>query len=210
MNAQKREIPLREAVRKQGESLELEPERLAQLLHMQIRTAAQPTAPQRLSRPRRMALIAAFSVLVGALLGMFLNERTPSQTQAMLALIADEVAENHLALKPMELESGDLEAIRGYFTQLDFRPLETRRLAALDARVLGGRYCTLGGGIAAQLRVRPPEGGLRTLYQTRYDPERFGPVPSLDRGKPPARRMARGMPVTIWVERGVLFALTGD
>ena len=214
MNRTKHSIPLREAVRKRGESVELSPDRLAHLLRMQeraVETAAGSEKPGRPLQARRLVLVAVVSLFAGALLAMLLGGQRPPVpgVNPMIARITDEVTKNHLALKPMELESGVLEEIRGYFGELDFRPVNTRLPAVADMETLGGRYCSIGGGVAAQLRMRDAEGGLRTLYQARYNPERFGPIPSLDRGESPVESIARGVPVKIWVEAGLLFALTG-
>lgn len=76
------------------------------------------------------------------------------------------------------------------------------------AELLGGRYCSIQGGIAAQLRPRDAQGHIQTLYQTRYDAARLGPVPDLAKGESPVRLMARGVVVRIWRDGGVLFALT--
>ena len=214
MNRNERAIPLSQAVRKRNESMELAPDQLALLICMQeeaVAGSSKPERPSRSPRSRRLALVAVLSGIAGMLLALFFNGQVQPGLGAnpMIARIADEVGENHLNLKPMELESGALEDIRGYFGKLDFRPVETRLPAVSDARTLGGRYCSIDGNIATQLRMRDAKGGLRTLYQARYDPERFGSIPSLDRGEAPVEHMARGVPVKIWVEMGLLFALTG-
>lgn len=126
-------------------------------------------------------------------------------------LIADELTSNHLKLKPMEVRGARIADIRGYFTELDFIPVQTRMPKASDLVLLGGRYCSVQGVTAAQLRLRADEAApLRTLYQAPYDPRRFGPVPSLDDGERPMTLGARGLEVRLWVEKGILFALIGE
>ena len=122
--------------------------------------------------------------------------------------IADEVAANHLKLKPMEVRGARIADVRDYFTELDFLPVQTRLPGASDLELLGGRYCSVQGVTAAQLRLRQDEAApLQTLYQAPYDPQRFGPVPNLDDGERPLTLGARGLEVQLWVEKGILVAL---
>ena len=124
--------------------------------------------------------------------------------------IAQEVASNHLKLKPLEVQAADMDAIRTYFGELDFVPVDSELLASAEAELIGGRYCSIQGVTAAQLRVRGREGeGLSTLYQAPYQPDRHGDLPRLGQGETPLTLWAQGLPVRIWVEKGVLFALTG-
>lgn len=110
--------------------------------------------------------------------------------------------------------------MRGYLTQLDFRPLTSDAPALANLSLQGGRYCSIQGAPAAQLRLRPDANlnaagddgdDVQTLYQARYDPERLGPLPDRDRDETPVRLRARGLTVLLWVEGGVVFALVrGD
>ena len=43
-----------------------------------------------------------------------------------------------------------------------------------------------------------------------YDPQRFGPLPSLEEGEQPLSLGARGLRVRLWVEKGILLALIGE
>ena len=221
MNPSCTKISLRDAARKQTESVELNPEQLDHLLRMQHeamekagsapKSAISPAHPGAFTQRSRLALVGGFSALVGVMLAMLVQWQGASMgSNPMIARIADEVARNHLALKPMEMTSGSLQDIRGYFKKLDFLPRQTRLLAGFDTRTLGGRYCSIGGGIAVQLRVQEAGGELRTLYQVRHDPKRFGTLPDIGKGKTPARAAARGVAVKVWVENGLLFAMTGD
>lgn len=122
--------------------------------------------------------------------------------------IADEVAANHLRAKPLEVRTDSMAELRRYFDQLDFVPVETPATGR-PLRLLGGRYCSLQGETAAQLRLRDVDtGAVDTLYQTEYDPALFGALPKREQGEAPLVVYARGVPVTIWVEKGLVFALT--
>lgn len=125
--------------------------------------------------------------------------------------IALEVAGNHLSQKPLEIESSTLPPIRDYFNKLDFMPINSEYLADKGLVLLGGRYCSLQGINAAQLRFSPAgENSSQTLYQVGYDPATFESLPKYDLGETPVTTYAKGVKVTIWVEKGLVFALTGN
>jgi hypothetical protein len=126
-----------------------------------------------------------------------------------LERIALEVARNHIKLKPLDVETGSMEGIRRYFTDLDFVPVESRLLAGNNLELLGGRYCSVQSVPAAQLRVLAPDSNsLQTLYQSEYHRDVFGPLPVLENGDVPVTVNVKGITVRIWVESGLLFALT--
>ena len=129
----------------------------------------------------------------------------------MTERIALEVARNHIKLKPLDVETGSMDGIRRYFTDLEFVPVQSSLLAGADLELLGGRYCSVQSVPAAQLRIMAPAGDrLQTLYQTEYRKDVFGPLPVLERGDVPVTVNVKGIAVSIWVEKGLLFALTND
>lgn len=212
-------IPLADAVRRHQAQYRLDDSQLERLLAMQQATTTDSSKPStnrvHVSPSRHWrwwisaGMLSVFTVafLLGTLAVSLL---APVDDRPVLARIADEVATNHLHLKPVEVAGSDLEALRAYFTRLDFRPIDTTLPASADAELLGGRYCSIQGGIAAQLRLRGRDGQLKTLYETRYDAKLHGPVPNRTAGDAPIRLSTRGISVVIWREHGVLFALTGD
>ena len=125
--------------------------------------------------------------------------------------IALEVARNHIKLKPLDVETNSMDAIRRYFTDLEFVPADSRLLASTNLELLGGRYCSIQSVPAAQLRVTVPDSNaLQTLYQSEYRQDVFGRLPVLENGEAPISVNVKGITVTIWVERGLLFALTEE
>lgn len=125
--------------------------------------------------------------------------------------IALEVARNHIKLKPLDVETNSMDAIRRYFTDLEFVPADSRLLASANLELLGGRYCSIQSVPAAQLRVTVPDSNaLQTLYQSEYRKDVFGRLPVLENGDAPISVNVKGISVTIWVERGLLFALTEE
>jgi len=123
--------------------------------------------------------------------------------------IGSEVAKNHIKLKPLEIQTASIQAIREYFTELDFSPIESSLLQASGKTLLGARYCSIQGVTAAQLRLKDTKTGqVQSLYQTIYKPEVFTGLPELEEGKQPITVYDKGLEVDIWVEKGLLFALT--
>lgn len=123
--------------------------------------------------------------------------------------IATEVAKNHIKLKPLEIETNSIEDIRSYFNKLDFIPINSKLVNQFGLELIGGRYCSLQGITAAQLRVREPGSTtVQTLYQTEYRKDIFEDMPKLEEGDEPVDIYIKGIKVKIWVEKGLLFALT--
>ncbi len=126
-------------------------------------------------------------------------------------LIANEVAGNHIKLKPLEISSNNMDDIRDYFTQLDFRPVKPLALSSFEQTLTGGRYCSIQGVTAAQLRMQDQQSGnLQSLYQTVYNKEKFKDLPDINSGEKPVTIFTKGMAVEIWVENELLFALVRD
>lgn len=138
-------------------------------------------------------------------------DRFSNKEGSMINEIAMEAVKNHLHQKPLEVNAKQLSTLRDYFTRLDFSPIESEFLQGKDLSLMGGRYCSLQGVTAAQLRFKSVGvDGVNTLYQVGYDPEIFKSLPDFDSGEEPVTIYSRGVKVTLWVEKGVLFALTED
>ncbi|MFN3202971.1 MAG: hypothetical protein ACE366_31550 [Bradymonadia bacterium] len=187
--------PLKEAVQQHIEAHDLTEAQFAALERLQ-----QPEQ----QRPQRWLWLVAVAALVALTVwGVW------GRTEQSVA-IASEVAKNHLKLKPLEITTSDMGAVQGFFDTLDFVPIESRQLAASGWRLSGARHCSVQGQEAAQLRghLGQDEAPI-SVYMTAYDAERFGPVPSLDRGEVPLRLHDRGLAITLWVEHGVLMVQAG-
>jgi len=140
----------------------------------------------------------ALSIVIAV--GIFLNIGTGNTPEQ----IAREVVKNHLYMKPLDINSSDIKEVSAYFTMLDFLPLKSSEYHRRNPLLLGGRYCSIKGVTAAQLRYKNTEGSLETLYQVPYDTDVFSDLPKLDEGEPPLVLYERGLEVTIWVEKGLL------
>ncbi len=148
---------------------------------------------------------AALVLAIGLLLANPFHRHNDSNE--LLEAIALEVANNHLKLKPLEVESQNLRDVLSYFDRLDFQLLESAGIAGKAGdRLLGGRYCSIQGIDAAQLRVLSADGELSTWYEATLPPGKLKQIPDLDSGAEPAQIAAKGLRVRIWREHGVVFA----
>lgn len=209
MNEGSTHVLLKRAVGDRQLTRELTPEQLARLQRpLPSNTGAATSTPA--SGRWLGALTAGIGALAGVLLAVWLlGVATQDDTHDMLERVADEVAANHLKQRPLEVRSDDLATLRGYFTALDFRPVQSPVLSPVSGQLLGGRYCSVQGRIAAQFRMTTTGGQLRTVYEARYDPQVHGVLPDVGRGESPITLIARGVAVRLWVDGGVLFAVTG-
>lgn len=198
---------LRDAVRREVGRQKLSKSQQEALAQLQQRTAAEQMAKPRSVHALRTAArasLAACALLLGFWLYLSPGDHPPQPQR-----IADEVALNHIKLKPLEVQSESMRELQDYFTELDFAPLENDMLRSARYQLLGGRYCSIEGQPAAQLRVLDRSSGeVHSLYQTHFDTELFGELVRDGLETTPLARSARGMEVDIWVEHGLLFALT--
>lgn len=155
---------------------------------------------------RWVAIVAVFIMVMGNFFyfvvqpGLSLDQR-----------IGNEVAKNHIKLKPLEISTSSMQAIRGFFTELDFLPMESSLLTGSGKNLIGGRYCSIQGVNAAQLRLKDSKTGqVHSLYQTIYDKDVFKGLPQLNENQKPITVYSKGLAVDIWVEKGLLFALTKE
>lgn len=196
---------LRRSVRDLVERKTLSEERWAALEAMQQQA---PSGPSEQRRPHARVAVAAALVLALLLPLTTWLAMTPGPPADIGRRIADEVTANHLRLKPMEVRTDSIAGIREYFSELDFLPIDSRLAQVSKLDMEGARYCSIQGATAAQLRFRAGAGEpMQTLYQTHYDPQRFGPIPNIGRGDAPLELRARGLTVSLWVEKGILLAL---
>ncbi|MCL1147783.1 hypothetical protein AB4298_07230 [Shewanella sp. 10N.261.52.F9] len=124
--------------------------------------------------------------------------------QTMDWKIAEEVAKNHIKMKPLEVQTQRLSDLRDYFIQLDFK-LVSSRLITNNSQMLGGRYCSIQGLTAAQIRFVEQDKAI-TLYEVQYDQSLYGKLPMIEAGDKPIEHIVRGVLVSIWVEKGLLMA----
>jgi hypothetical protein len=205
-------LPIKEAVKQQFETQTLDSSQMKHLLSIQ-RSALEDGNPPDTAwhRQLRYRTFAACALL---LLGIAILWQPVPGSGVITNQIALEVAENHLKLKPMDITAQSIQEIRGFFTQLDFSPVNSNllstRFALPEQRMIGGRYCSIKGISAAQLRYQSSDGRLSTLYEVGYDPVTHGPMPHLEHGEAPEEIILKGLNISLWVENGLLMVLVQD
>ena len=196
--------PLTHVVRYHLQAQELNPRQLERLEQLQSE-AMQPHLTTKARWNWAAAIILAVVASLSALL------LTKGQDHAAIAqLMAEEIAMNHLKNRPLEVKGSQVASLRDYFTELDFVLSESTRLAGTTTRLLGGRYCSIQGVGAAQLRLQEENQGYRTWYQVPFDHAKHAVLQNIDRDAAPIVRYARGVRVEMWAEKGLVFALAGD
>jgi hypothetical protein len=190
---------LKQSVIEHLESVRLDDARLDELEELQRRSSARNGWH---SRP--LKLFAAACLLVAIVVSWL-----PFEQSDMLYEIAEEAALNHLAQQPLEVYGTTVAELDSHFDQLGFRLVDSLA-PAKGVRLLGGRYCSLQGVTAAQLRRQDAQGRTQTLYQVPYQPATMGKLPDPALGEQPRTLQIRGLNVDLWVERGLLLALTRD
>ncbi len=192
---------LRKVVKGYVESQELNSDQLHSLTKL-INTHGEKNNQNKLVKFRVIAAVIVVSIALGLFWGYGIN------TQANVSQsIAEEVAHNHLKMKPMEVSSTSLSDVRRYFNKLDFSLSQSKFVANTSLQLIGGRYCSILGETAAQLRMTDEAtGNMQIIYQAPYDQELFRELPSLEKGQDPVRHYVNGISVDVWVEKGILFA----
>ena len=194
---------LKNSVKSYVESKQLSEEQLDNLLSMV--NAQKEAAPKRSRSMLRMVAVVG-SILIAA--GLLWNVGF-KQSPDVSILIAEEVVHNHLKMKPLEVTSHSLHDMRAYFNKLDFALRGSSLITSGNLKLLGGRYCSIQGITAAQLRMQDQETGeLETLYEAPYNSDLFKELPNLQEGQAPKRHYINGIGVDIWVDKGILFART--
>ncbi len=118
--------------------------------------------------------------------------------------IAKEVAKNHIKLKPLEIQGDSIEVIQKYFTELDFSLINSKRYNNKSWQLKGGRYCSIQGFTAAQLRYKDSSNHIHTLYQVEHFPELLSKIELPQEQEKPLIHYAKGLTVKIWNEKGLL------
>lgn len=214
MTDAKNSKPLKTAVKDKLENIELNQNQLQSLIELQEKSQNKKIEEPKdqndgkTNRRRWMySLTAVASVLFFLII---LNPLDKGRVELSIGQkIANEVAYNHLKLKPLEVTSSLLPEVSSYFTELDFSPVESSIIKAAPWELLGARYCSIQGFAAAQIRYKNSKSGqLESFYEAEYKPEIHGSIPKVENGERPLKEFAKGIGVEIWVEKGLLMART--
>ena len=158
--------------------------------------AAQSLPPRRAADPKvwrlRMAAVAAGMLLCFGLFHVWMRDRDAAER------VLAEIAMNHRKQLDVEVAAEDFSAVVAALDRLDFA---IRPPPGLDAAFVpvGGRYCSIQGAPAAQLKLRHREtGAAHTLYAAPLTPQLAGTEAAVD-----------GLPIRLWSDGEVFFGLAG-
>jgi len=142
----------------------------------------------------------AASLLLAAVISLQWIVSTPSQQQ-LIASIAQEIAINHQKQFDIDFAETSYAGLSNLMTKLDFKLVNPARLKEKGLQILGGRYCSLHGHIAAQVRLKNSSGTIFTLYQTSSH-KSFKTLTEHE-------QRANGIEIEMWNEDGVFLGIAG-
>lgn len=197
---QSHEKPLNKAVEGHLKQMALTDTQLAKLNKLQQVKAVSKAKP--LLQMKSISLFVASILLV--VFTLFSTFQTSTPRNLLIEQIANEIALNHLKPKPLEVISTQIVEVQKYFTKLDFLPIASLIFNQQNTESLtGGRYCSIKGSRAAQLRYIKDNEHPTTLYQTNYN-KLFSDTLKFKENDMPIITYARGVEITIWQEKGLL------
>ena len=153
----------------------------------------------RIAPLRFVAASLVLAVIVGGLFWW-----SPWKQQTNLASLASEIAYHHNKQMVMEIESPSTSAVRTYLSKLDFPLIESERFPSTDWELVGGRYCSLKGHIAAQLRMRNKNTGKNVTFYQLLVPKEMADIEGT------SEVFEQGVKVELWKERGLLLGTAQD
>ncbi|MEE1674899.1 hypothetical protein SNR37_000219 [Agarivorans aestuarii] len=115
--------------------------------------------------------------------------------------ISKEIAYNHNSQMQMEVMSSSINDIQKHLNRLDFKLIQSQRLDKEKWELIGGRYCSIDGRIAAQLKVRNRQSlQIHTFYQAKLPEEWLNITKKKE-------LEVDGVKVKVWQEKGLLIGL---
>ncbi|MFW5432175.1 MAG: hypothetical protein ACKE5Q_05260 [Methylophilaceae bacterium] len=191
-------IPLKESLKNMLESEALTASELLDLQRLQQRT----------SQPKKALSTHWFYSLgglaAGLLIMMFAFPLFTNLSNDVQQRIAYEVLTNHLHVKPLDVSTNSMSTVQAYMDRLNFNPTLSKNLPAKQAKLIGARYCTLQGVIAAQIKLKLPSGEIMTYYEAAYDPKRFGKLPKAEDNEKPLLITKDNFTMRMWQESNLV------
>jgi hypothetical protein len=191
---------LNNAANKLFNNFELDDKKIQALMALEQVSVKQHSYLAMLSKVAGLFAVAIFITLFAV------NQNNRYKQDNIVNLIVAEVVKNHRNLKPLEVSSDQLVSVSKYFDQLSFSPYQSNNqnvFSALSKTLIGGRYCSIQGSTAAQLRMKSREGSLSTLFQAGMS-DLFINIPDFEKGEASIVQYKDGYEVQLWQEKGLL------
>lgn len=147
-------------------------------------------------RPRLDLKVVLTGTITACLLFFFYFNTKPLSQRVM-----NEIAYNHNKNLGVEFNASEYGELQTKLPKLDFLIAQSNKLAPAKWKLLGARYCSIQGKIAAQIKLRNTETGEdHTLYQAKIPNGLSSNAISSD---------IDGVTVRMWTEKGLLFGIAG-
>lgn len=177
-----------------------------QLDEQQFARLQRKLAKPRAERPGwRAKLAAAACIGLLAVTPFFVQHYQSAPLSQIGERISEEVLTNHTRIYLLDIQTDSFTQLHAKLNRLDFALQETAP-EEIPVTLQGARYCTLQGVLATQLIYQTAKGQRLTQYQTLYDRERFGPLPSSRNQAWQTSSQASTISIRIWQQNGVLIA----
>ena len=155
-----------------------------------------------IDRPRHrvfylIPMAAAILLTIG--IGLWLHMSTDSITHQVVA----EIGHNHRQHGALIVESDRYGVVQAALSELNF-PIRPRRGELIkDFVLVGGKYCTIQGSRAAQLKLSPRKNGaIHTLYVL--------PMSEDIKDVEPGVYETNGVRIELWTDQSLLYGLAHD
>ncbi|HEY3054829.1 MAG TPA: hypothetical protein VGK31_02740 [Thermoanaerobaculia bacterium] len=151
-------------------------------------------------RSRRMGIAAAAVIALAAISLVWTAARHNVQSSRQVALaVARQAALGHNEKQELEFHVQDCAELQRKMKSLDFTLVEPAMMREMSMRIVGARYTTIAGEMAAQILYVDEKGTPCTLYEVR-------PVDQLARVAA-GEHQVDGLRVSVWREKGLLLVL---
>ncbi|HVS32323.1 MAG TPA: hypothetical protein VMS98_12835 [Thermoanaerobaculia bacterium] len=147
-----------------------------------------------------VAAVFVFVATAAALWFAVFRGNVPESPQEITAAVVRDAAEGHNQQEDLDFRAARAADLRRAMKSLDFTPVEPEIMRSMNMRLVGARYTTLQGVMAAQILYLDPKGEPCTLYQAR-------PVDKLARISK-SEHVIDGLRVSVWREKGLVMVLT--
>jgi len=194
-------VDIDRSVKAYYEHTELSDEQLQKLAAMQESSEmfqqdedASTIRRQRFSNGWLRTMAAASIVLALALIFVINPDSVTEQ-------VAREVAMNHNKALTVEYPTNSYDVLSKEMDKLDFILRAPSAVLQQGLVLVGGRYCSIQGQLAAQIKLSDSDGRIYTLYQTHSAEQ----LKSINAGQ----LQRDQVDIQLWEEQGLLFALAG-
>jgi len=197
--------PATQQIKHYYEQKKLSPSKLQQLMDISQQQDEKETSLN--SKDNRWffknKLSIAASIFFAFIIGTQMFFYLPTENNEALAeRITKEIILNHQKQFNIEFQGDNINELRTHMQKLDFNLIQSSRITELGLKIIGTRYCSIQGEIAAQIKLKDNEGNSYTLYETALK-ENLEKLTEIE-------KTVNGLAVTTWSEHGVFFGLVGS